>query len=136
MNLNVNRNVRPMRGRVSSCPRASRRRGGSNRGFTLVEMLVAMAVTLLLMAALGKGFAFIGESIRDSRVQVELTNDLRDVTNRLQEDLTRCTVPMQPSREGGEPDGYFMVYEGPVTDATSSLFLSVADPKNPAPESR
>jgi prepilin-type N-terminal cleavage/methylation domain-containing protein len=135
MNLNVNRNVRPMSGRVSSYPRASRWRAGS-RGFTLVEMLVAMAVTLLLMAALGKGFAFIGESIRDSRVQVELTNDLRDVTNRLQEDLTRCTVPMQPSREGSEPAGYFMVYEGPVTDATSSLFLSVADPKNPAPESR
>ncbi len=147
MNFSLNRSVRPVGSPVSvaawpcaiahqpaSPPR--RWRGGSNRGFTLVEMLVAMAVTLLLMAALGKGFAYIGESIRDSRVQVELTNDLRDVTNRLQEDLTRCTVPMQPSREGSEPDGYFMYYEGPVTDATSSLFLSVNDPKNPAPESR
>jgi prepilin-type N-terminal cleavage/methylation domain-containing protein len=135
MNLNVNRNVRSTSGLVPSCPPANRRRGDS-RGFTLVEMLVAMAVTLLLMAALGKGFAYIGESIRDSRVQVELTNDLRDVTNRLQEDLTRCTVPLQPSRDEHEPDGYFLYYEGPVTDATSSLFLSVNDPKNPAPESR
>lgn len=135
MNLNVSRNVRPMSGHLSACPPASRRPGVA-RGFTLVEMLVAMAVTLLLMAALGKGFGYIGESIRDSRVQVELTNDLRDVTNRLQEDLTRCTVPMQPSRDEHEPDGYFLYYEGPVTDATSSLFLSVNDPKNPTPESR
>ncbi|TVP94106.1 MAG: prepilin-type N-terminal cleavage/methylation domain-containing protein [Planctomycetaceae bacterium] len=105
-------------------------------GFTLVEMLIAMAVTLLLMAALGKGFAFIGESIRDSRVQVELTNDLRDVTHRLQEDLERCTTRLRPCVDQQEPVGYFVYYEGPVTDATSSLFLSTTDPRNPSPESR
>lgn len=111
------------------------RRAGGN-GFTLVEMLIAMAVTLLLMAALGRGFAFVGESIRDSRVQVELTNDLRDVTNRLQEDLERSTARLKPRSDSHEPVGYFLYYEGPVTDATSALFLSVNDPRNPAPESR
>jgi prepilin-type N-terminal cleavage/methylation domain-containing protein len=106
------------------------------QGFTLVEMLIAMAITLLLMGALGRGFAFIGESIRDSRVQVELTNDLRDVTNRLQDDLARCTVVLRPCVDPNEPNGYFVYYEGPLTDATSSIFLSVADPTNPTPDSR
>lgn len=92
--------------------------------FTLIEMMIAMAVTLLLMAALGRGFAFIGETVRDSRAQVELTNELRDITNRLQTDLGSCTVPLEPCVSTNDPSGYFMYYEGPVTDATSSLFLS------------
>lgn len=92
--------------------------------FTLIEMMIAMAVTLLLMAALGRGFAFIGETIRDSRAQVELTNELRDITNRLQTDLANCTVSLQPCVTANDPSGYFVYYEGPITDATSSLFLA------------
>ncbi len=94
--------------------------------FTLIEMMVAMAVTLLLMIALGRGFGFIGETIRDSRTQVELTNELRDITNRLQADLASCTVTLQPTLSDNDPAGYFLYYEGPITDATSSLFLSEA----------
>lgn len=90
--------------------------------FTLVEMLVAMTVTLLLMAALGRGFNFIGETIRVSRAQVEVTNQLRNVTNRLQTDLAGCTVTLQPCVSGQSPPGYFLYHEGPLTDATSSLF--------------
>lgn len=105
-------------------------------GFTLVEMLIAMAVTLLLMAALGKGFAYVGENIRDSRTQVALANDLRDITNRLQTELTSSTAGLKVSTSVYEPAGYTMYYEGPVTDATSSLFLPVDDPSNPTPASR
>jgi prepilin-type N-terminal cleavage/methylation domain-containing protein len=105
--------------------------------FTLIEMMVAMAVTLLLMAALGRGFAFIGETIRDSRAQVELTNELRDITNRLQTDLASCTVSLQPCLTPNEPAGYFMYSEGPLTDATSSLFLSeIVDGSVETPHSR
>lgn len=105
--------------------------------FTLIEMLIAMAVTLLLMAALGRGFAFIGETIRDSRTQVELTNELRDITNRLQTELASCTVPLEPGVTSTDPSGYFMYYEGPITDATSSLFLSeIVDGTTQTPHSR
>lgn len=102
------------------------RSGGLRRrfAFTLVEMMIAMALTLLLMAALGRGFAYVGETIRDSRAQVELTNELRDITNRLNNELANCTVSLQPALTGNNPSGYFFYYEGPLTDATSSLFLS------------
>lgn len=113
-----------------------KRRTSLVRAFTLIEMLIAMAVTLLLMAALGKGFAYVGENIRDSRTQVALANDLRDITNRLQTELSTSTAGLKVASASYEPSGYFMYYEGPVTDATSSLFLPADDPINPTPASR
>ena len=96
---------------------------GLPRGaFTLVEMLVAMAVTLLMMAALARAFSFVGARIRDSRADVEMSDELRDITTRLEDELSRCTVNLQPNTGGEDQPGYFLYYEGPVTDVTSSLF--------------
>ena len=99
----------------------------SGSAFTLVEMLVAMAVTLLMMAALARAFGFVGESVRDSRANVELASRLGDITTRLSEDLKRCTVNLTPASPGTEPLGYFLCAEGPVTDVTSSLFRAFDD---------
>ena len=92
-------------------------------GFTLVEMLVAMTVTLLMMAALARAFAYVGTQIQESRADTLLATSLRDITTKLQDDLGQCTVELKPNT-GLEEDqnGYFLYYEGPVTDATSSLF--------------
>ncbi len=99
----------------------------SRIAFTLVEMLIAMAVTLLLMAALAKGFAFIGANVRDSRVQVALSDEARDVTLRLRDELQRCTVSLSPNLTAPDQSGYFLYYEGPLTDATSTLFRLTTD---------
>lgn len=97
------------------------------KGFTLVEMLVAMAVTLLMMAALARGFNYVGQQVKDSRADVDLSSQLRDVTALLSDELKRCTVTLQPAETGREPNGYFTYYEGPVTDVTSSLFRARTD---------
>ncbi|MGB7328526.1 MAG: prepilin-type N-terminal cleavage/methylation domain-containing protein [Rubripirellula sp.] len=89
--------------------------------FTLTEMMIAMAITLILMAALGKTFALMGESIREGRVKVDLTSQLRDITLRLNSDLERCTVPITPVVDEDRGDGYFVYYEGPLTDVTGLL---------------
>ncbi len=96
-------------------------------GFTLVEMLVAMAITLLMMLALARGFGYIGETVRDSRVRVELSNELRDVSVRLRDELAHCTVSLTPNLTGFDQDGYFVYYEGPLTDATPSIFRLSSD---------
>jgi len=103
------------------------------RGFTLVEMLVAMAVTLLMMAALARAFAYVGRQIQESRADTQLASDLRDVTTILKQDLSRCSVDLTPNIDlEREPNGYFMYYEGPVTNATSTLFMGVKpDPQRP-----
>lgn len=99
------------------------------RGFTLVEMLVAMAITLILMAALARAFGFVGTRIRESRADTTLASALRDMTTRLSDELGQCTVNLEPSTLEQEQDqlGYFVYYEGPVTDATSSLFRAATD---------
>lgn len=109
-----------------------------SHAFTLVEMLVAMAVTLLVMAAVARAFAFVGARIRESRGNVQLSNELRDVTTRLNDEMTRCTVTLTPNLSGPDQSGYFLYEEGPVTDATSSLFRSVinADGTVSVPDSR
>ncbi len=98
------------------------RRRRINSGFTLVEMLVAMAITLLMMAALARSFGFVGRKVQESRADTELASKLRDITTRLSDELSQCTVNLTPN--GGEEDqlGYFVYYEGPMTNATSSLF--------------
>ena len=63
-------------------------------GFTLVEMLIAMAVTLLMMIALAKSFGFVGAQVKESRADVELVNQLRDVNNRMSDEMNACTVPL------------------------------------------
>lgn len=101
--------------------------------FTLVEMLIAMAITLLMMAAVGRGFAYVGERVKDSRGNLQLSADLADITTRLRDELSRCTVNLVPNT--GQPDqaGYFVYYEGPVTDATSTIFGAINDPDDPDP---
>ncbi|MCM2371758.1 prepilin-type N-terminal cleavage/methylation domain-containing protein [Aporhodopirellula aestuarii] len=91
--------------------------------FTLVEMLIAMAITLLMMAAVARAFAFVGERVRDSRGSLALSSDLRDITTRLNDELRRCTVSLRPvGNNEPDPNGYFLYSEGPCTDATSALF--------------
>ncbi|NND97648.1 MAG: prepilin-type N-terminal cleavage/methylation domain-containing protein, partial [Pirellulaceae bacterium] len=96
-------------------------RDHNRSAFTLTEMMIAMAVTMLLMAALGKTFALMGESIREGRVKVDLTSQLRDITLRINNDLQRCTVPLAPSADQLRGDGYFVYYEGPLSDASGLL---------------
>lgn len=92
-----------------------------------MEMLIAMTVTLLMMVAAARAFAFVGARIRESRGNVQLSNELRDITTRLNDETTRCTVSLAPTIGRDDPAGYFMYYEGPVTDATSSLFRASLD---------
>ena len=62
--------------------------------------------------------------MRDSRGKLELSGDLRDITTRLSDELSRCTVSLAPNTGGPDQAGYFLYYEGPCTDATSSIFGS------------
>ena len=107
--------------------------------FTLVEMLVAMAVTMLMMVALARAFAYVGSQVQESRAATRLSSELRDVTSRIQHDLERCTVRLRADSDlGPDQNGYFLYYEGPLTDATSSVFRVDVDEKgNPVlPDSR
>ncbi len=103
-------------------PRAKRAgfaTGGPARfGVTLIEMLVAMAISLIMMAAVANLFAVVGSSVSASRASITLSEQLRSTRNRLQADLAGITAPTLPPLRPENGDGYFEYFEGPSVDYT------------------
>lgn len=91
-------------------------------GFTLVELMVAMTITLLLMAGLAKSFGVIGQSIQSGRSQVTLSGKIRNLSFSLRDNLRNRTVNARPPISSAAGNGYFMFYEGPLTEHTFGLF--------------
>ncbi|HAN99057.1 MAG TPA: hypothetical protein DCQ98_17210 [Planctomycetaceae bacterium] len=85
----------------------SRRSGGVRRGLTLTEILIAVTVTLVLMAALVNAFAAINDEISSSRAVLELAGQLRGSSETIREDLRGVTVPVGPWVDPSEGLGYF-----------------------------
>ena len=88
----------------------------SRRGFTLMEVLVAVTITLILMGAVVQVFVWISAGVADARATLEMQDRLRTVATRLQKDLAGVTVTMLPPRSPEDDEGYFEYTEGPMTD--------------------
>jgi prepilin-type N-terminal cleavage/methylation domain-containing protein len=84
------------------------------RGFTLVEMLVAVAITLIMMTTVVTVFGLVMDSISNSRATIEMTDRLRGARNRLALDLQGATAPMTPPISPDISSGYFEYIEGPI----------------------
>src|SRR6188472_4250333 len=104
------------------CAVASRRktnptdtRGGehSHRGaFTLIEMLVAMAITLVMMGAVVTLFANVSNNAKNRRATTEMSCQLRHVRNVLQQDLQGATCPGVTWQRPESNHGYIEIIEG------------------------
>src|SRR3954464_15555992 len=95
----------------------SRRAQPALRAFTLVEMLIAMALTLILVYAIAQFYAIVGDSVKDGRAMIELNQQLRAAVQRLKSDLDMITVPVVPWADEGGAAGYFEVREGLASDS-------------------
>ncbi|MBN1911071.1 MAG: prepilin-type N-terminal cleavage/methylation domain-containing protein [Pirellulales bacterium] len=93
---------------TAHCPRKV------SRGYTLVEILVAVALTLAVMAFVVKIFASISRSINDSRTTLEMSSRLRNTVAQLREDLRCATSDMLPPARPDDGKGYFEYREGPL----------------------
>jgi hypothetical protein len=85
---------------------------------TLVEMLVAMTLTLMLMGAVAQIFGMFGRGLNGSRSVTELYERMRATGHRLREDLNGVTVDTSsvPPVGAARNNGYFEYIEGPETD--------------------
>lgn len=86
------------------------------RGLTLVEMLMATALTLIMFAAVAQIFGMMGNAMRDARATIELSGNLRSVATHLQHDLDNVSVDVTPWVKPGANQGYFEIIEGPDRD--------------------
>lgn len=96
----------------------------TQRGITLVEMLISMAVTLVMMAAVVNLFANIGTGVRNRRASMELGSQLRSARARLFKDLAGATCPVRPKLPSDDhDDGYFEIIEGQYSDKNPSALV-------------
>ena len=87
--------------------------GGRRSGYTLVEILVALTLTLILMTAVVTVFGGVGDGIAKSRRAMEQFDRLRTTAQQLRLDLQGVTVkpdghPVRPE----ESQGYLEIIEG------------------------
>ena len=85
-------------------------------GMTLIEMLIATAVSLILMAAVAQVFAAFSGAMSNGRSILETDSRLRNVARRLRDDLNGATTQMLPPRTPDQGEGYFEIIEGPLND--------------------
>jgi type II secretory pathway component PulJ len=95
------------------------------RGYTLIEILVATALTLLVLAGVVQVFGTVSESISDARSFVEKVDQLRITQRQLRQDLAGETAPMTPPLTPEAGLGYFEYVEGPWGPV-----LPLGDPSN------
>lgn len=108
----MKRPVRPARCRpMSAAPTFGRCRPP---GYTLVEILVATALTLIMMGVAVQIFGLIGENVADSRATLEMADRARAAVALLRTDLAGVTVTMLPPRRPETAEGYFEYKEGPM----------------------
>jgi len=88
----------------------------SRRALTLVEMLVAVTVTLIMLFAVLKLAQTIGASASQGRAIIELAGEIRQTGTRLQADLDKRTATALSWLDSGAGQGYFEYSEGPMRD--------------------
>lgn len=85
----------------------------SREGFTLVEVMIAAALSLVVIAAVVQILATVGNTAADTRAVVQMTDRLRSARIVIQQDLSNTTAEMLPPQRSDRSAGYFEYIEGP-----------------------
>ena len=96
----------------SASPRLYGSKPSPRGGFTLIEMLVAVGLTLLLMTMVVTVMSQVMENISGSRATIEMTDRLRYARERVQKDLAGVTVFPNPPIRPESGQGYLEIIEG------------------------
>lgn len=84
----------------------------SRQGYTLAEILIAVALSLMLLSAVVVLLANVGRSVNDARATLEMNEGRRAVKERLLNDLQSITVTTWPPQYPEKGNGYFEITEG------------------------
>ena len=99
-------------------------------GLTLIEIMVALVMTLIILLTMIQAFRYANEEIAKGRAMIELSNQMRATQETLRSDLEGVTANMQPTIRLTSPsgsDGYFEYIEGPTRDNSALLVGRAVD---------
>jgi len=91
------------------------------RGLTLTELLVAAALSLVVMGALAGLFGLFGRAIKQSEATMNLGGLMRSAAWQLRQDLSGATCLPTPWLAPETSAGYFELIEGPARDSTYAV---------------
>lgn len=91
------------------------RRRHRDAGFSLVEVFIAMALTLLAMASVATLFGMFGRTVSQSQAAVDLNARIRTAASQLRQDLHGVTVTTRPWVRPEANAGYFEIVDGSPT---------------------
>lgn len=98
------------------------------KGLTLVEILVALTMTLIVLGAMMSAFSYASQQMQFGRGVMEMANRLRAAEELLRSDLAHVTVDPRPFTESTNPNGYWEYVEGPRLDnATGAGYNYLGD---------
>ncbi|MGY8748905.1 MAG: PilW family protein, partial [Pirellulales bacterium] len=99
----------------------SQHRPFSRRGLTLIEIMIALTMTLIVLGAMMQAFQYASGQMQLGRATMELANRLRSAEELLRSDLSNLTVEPRPYTETTNPNGYFEIIDGVMRDKTTKL---------------
>jgi len=103
----------------------------ARRALTLIEMLIGMAITLLMMAAIVNLFANISSGVKIRRATMEMSSELRIARATLFNDLAGATCRALPWQRPDEDPGYLEIIDGSWSDWEPSILTDgIDDPNN------
>lgn len=85
-------------------------------GLTIMELLVAAAIALLMVAGLVTAFKVIGDQVALARATLEVAGQLRTAQHTIRENLDNASAPVRPWLKPADGHGYFEYLEGPMSD--------------------
>ncbi len=81
-------------------------------GFTMLEIMTSVTLSLMLMYSVARIFSHVGGTMNETTSIMGATNALRNAKNRLTTDLENITVKPIPPRNSRTGDGYLCYIEG------------------------
>jgi type II secretory pathway pseudopilin PulG len=87
------------------------------RGLSLVEIMIAMAMTLIVLGAMMAAFSYGSAEMQKGRASIDMVTRLQATENLLREDLGNVTVEVKPYHQlSSYPPGYLEIIDGPRED--------------------
>ena len=101
----------------------SQHRPFSRRGLTLIEIMIALTMTLIVLGAMMQAFQYASGQMQMGRATMEMANRLRSAEELLRSDLSNLTVEPRPYTGNTNPNGYLEIIDGTMRDKTNAAGL-------------